>query len=81
MLDEQDARPAFDIHQYGDQILDKLAGLSCKDPSDPAELEQQMVRTTCSFTGSQPSAQLSHIDQIFILLANANVRQSFHMAC
>lgn len=53
MLDEQDARPAFDIHQYGDQILDKLAGLSCKDPSNPAELEQQMVRRTCRFIGSQ----------------------------
>ena len=44
MLEEQDARPAFDIHKYGDDILDKLAVLSCKDPSHPVDLESQMVR-------------------------------------
>ena len=49
MLEEQDARPAFDIHQYGDNILDRLALLSCKDPSHPVELETHTVRASeCS---------------------------------
>lgn len=51
MLQEQDARPAFDIHQYGDNILDRLAVLSCKDPSHPVELEAHTVRN--SATSSQ----------------------------
>ena len=43
LLDEQDARPSFDIHLYGDQVLDKLARLSCKDPAHPVELEASTV--------------------------------------
>ena len=43
LLDEQDARPAFDIHSYGDQILDRLANLSCKDCDNPVDLSASMV--------------------------------------
>lgn len=43
LLDEQDARPAFDIHLYGDQVLDKLARLSCRDPDHAVELQTSMV--------------------------------------
>ena len=43
LLDEQDARPSFDIHLYGDQVLDKLARLSCTDPAHPVELEASTV--------------------------------------
>ncbi len=43
LLDEQDARPAFDIHLYGDQVLDKLARLSCRDPEHPVELQTSTV--------------------------------------
>ena len=45
LLDEQDARPSFDIHLYGDQVLDKLARLSCQDPTHPVELEASTVCT------------------------------------
>ena len=43
LLDEQDARPAFDIHYYGDQILDRLARLSCTDAERPVESTVPMV--------------------------------------
>ena len=43
LLDEQDARPAFDIHSYGDQILDRLASLSCKDSEDPVDGNDALV--------------------------------------
>ena len=46
LLDEQDARPAFDIHSYGDQILGRLASLSCKDNDNPVDLKASMVGDT-----------------------------------
>lgn len=48
LLDEQDARPAFDIHLYGDQILDRLANLSCKDSDDAVDLQASPVSTASS---------------------------------
>ena len=46
LLDEQDARPAFDIHSYGDQILDRLASLSCKDCGNAVDQNASMVGDT-----------------------------------
>lgn len=43
LLDEQDARPAFDIHAYGDQILDRLASLSCKESDNPVDSDPALV--------------------------------------
>lgn len=28
-LEEEDARPEFDIHAYGERILERMAGLTC----------------------------------------------------
>lgn len=54
LLDEQEARPAFDIHSYGDQILDRLASLSCKDSDGPVDVHPTLV--------SVPACQLQ-LDQ------------------
>ena len=46
LLDEQDARPAFDIHSYGDQVLDRLVKLSCKESGDAVDFDASMVGDT-----------------------------------
>lgn len=46
LLDEQDARPAFDIHSYGDLILDRLANLSCKESGNAVDFDASMVGDT-----------------------------------
>ncbi len=32
VLEEEDARPAFDIHVYGQRVLDAMQGLSLREP-------------------------------------------------
>lgn len=43
MLDEQEAQPAFDIHTYGDSMLEELATVSAVDPEDPVQLQEGQV--------------------------------------
>ncbi|KFM27061.1 Condensin-2 complex subunit H2 [Auxenochlorella protothecoides] len=37
VLEEEDARPAFDIHVYGQRVLDAMQGLSLREPGTAAE--------------------------------------------
>ena len=43
MLDEQEAQPAFDIHAYGDCMLEELATVSAVAPDDPVQLQGSQV--------------------------------------
>ena len=43
MLDEQEAQPAFDIHTYGDCMLEELATVSAVAPEDPVQLQKSQV--------------------------------------
>ena len=43
MLDEQEAQPAFDIHTYGDSMLEELATVGAVDPEDPGQLQDSQV--------------------------------------
>lgn len=62
LLDEQDARPAFDIHSYGDQILDRLAALTCKDSGDPVDLDAALVSALPVSCNSTLSADPTPVD-------------------
>ncbi|KAA6428176.1 MAG: condensin-2 complex subunit H2 [Trebouxia sp. A1-2] len=77
LLDEQDARPAFDIHLYGDQVLDKLARLSCRDPDHPVELQTSMVEPVGfeAVAGEESQAEVSRLFSAMLqLINNGNIQ-------
>ena len=56
MLDEQEAQPAFDIHTYGDSMLEELATLSTVAPGDPVQLQESQVGLQCWTQGLRAAA-------------------------
>ncbi|DBA99076.1 hypothetical protein WJX77_009045 [Trebouxia sp. C0004] len=77
LLDEQDARPAFDIHLYGDQVLDKLARLSCRDPDHPVELQASMAEPV-GFEAVADEGSQAEVSRLFSamlqLINNGNIQ-------
>ncbi|KAL0054533.1 hypothetical protein WJX82_010399 [Trebouxia sp. C0006] len=77
LLDEQDARPAFDIHLYGDQVLDKLARLSCRDPDHAVELQTSMVELV-GFEAVADEGSQAEVSRLFSamlqLINNGNIQ-------
>jgi condensin-2 complex subunit H2 len=51
-LQEEDARPEFDIHEYGEQILGSMAALSCHDAAAAAPAKGGK-RTAAAVAGSE----------------------------
>ena len=46
MLEEEDTRPDFDIHVYGERILEGLASLTVSLPDEKTEIEEQTAIET-----------------------------------
>ncbi|KAL3132422.1 hypothetical protein ABBQ32_008980 [Trebouxia sp. C0010 RCD-2024] len=77
LLDEQEARPAFDIHSYGDQILDRLASLSCKDSDGPVDVHPTLAEPVGFQVVAQQASQ-AEVSRLFSamlqLINNGNIQ-------
>ncbi|KAK9810243.1 hypothetical protein WJX72_007164 [[Myrmecia] bisecta] len=76
ILDEQDARPEFDIHAYGERFLDNMAHLSLSDPAHPEELQSKQMEAV-SFQEAAGQGEAHEISRMFSamlqLINNGNV--------